>query len=92
MADVTYYARFPWGGTPDKPKGVVRRRIVDGIKYDEAFTAHLKWEPTNYFTLYRLGHDDDLYEEITKEEADAFVGRVTRYITSASSDGNTDST
>lgn len=90
MAKVTYYARFDYGGTPKNPDGLIRRQVIDGRTYDEAFTAHLKWEPTNYFTLYRLGHDDDLYEEITKEEADAFVDRVTQYITGASSGGNTD--
>lgn len=76
MEEVTYYARFDWGGTPKEPDGIVRRRVVDGVVYEEAFTRQLRWEPTEYFKLYRLGHDDDQYEEITKEEADAFIART----------------
>lgn len=84
VEEVIYYARFPWDGERSKPKGIVRRRVVDGIKYDEAFTRNLDWEPTEYFELYRLGHDDDRYEEITKEEADTFIEQVTHRLTDKS--------
>lgn len=76
MEEITYYARFYWDGTPKKPKGIVRRRVVDGVAYDEAFTRQSRWEPTEYFRLYRLGHDDDQYAEITEGEAEAFIART----------------
>ncbi|WP_394849959.1 hypothetical protein LZC95_21200 [Pendulispora brunnea] len=82
MEKVTYYAKFDEGYSRANPCGIVRRRVVDGIKYDEAFTRNLRWEPTEYLELYRLGHNEVDHEEITKEEADAFIEEVTKHIRS----------
>lgn len=75
---ITYYALYDWGGTPNQPHGLVRRRVVDGLVYDEAYTRQSRREPTEYFELYRLGHDDDRYEQISKEDAEAFIDHMER--------------
>lgn len=51
------------------------RRVVDGVVHEEMFTQRLQWEPTEFFELYRLGHDDERPVEITKEEAEAYMNR-----------------
>ncbi|MQA84486.1 MAG: hypothetical protein GEV03_07650 [Streptosporangiales bacterium] len=76
MEKITYYFIRSWDDKLKKPKGLLRRRIVDGVVHEEEFTRELRWEPTEFFKLYRLGHDDDQYEEITEEEAQAFIART----------------
>ncbi|MEV7024157.1 hypothetical protein [Kitasatospora sp. NPDC093558] len=73
---VTYYAMFSGKFTRENPHGVMRRRVVDGIDVDEAFTRDLRWEPTEYLRLYYLGHNDIDHAEITRAEVDAFIERV----------------
>lgn len=77
---VTYYAKIDESHPRSDPRGVVRRRIVDGVAHDEAFTRNLRWEPTEYLRRYRLGHDDVEHVTISKEEADAFVERMARQL------------
>ncbi len=74
---VTYYAKIDGGHPRDNPRGVVRRRFLDGISYDEAFTRKLRWEATEYLRRYDLGHNEVDHVEITEAEADAFVTAVT---------------
>ncbi|MEE1782678.1 pentapeptide repeat-containing protein [Streptomyces sp. SP17BM10] len=83
LSGFTYYARFDESSTSSRenPYGIVRRSLVDGIDVDEAFTRNLRWEPTEYLRLYYLGHNDDDHTEITRAEADAFIKRVTRILT-----------
>ncbi|MFJ2580012.1 pentapeptide repeat-containing protein [Kitasatospora aureofaciens] len=73
---VTYYAMFSGKYTRENPHGVMRRRIVDGIDVDEAFTRNLRWEPTEYLRRYYFGHNDIDHAEITRAEVDAFIERV----------------
>uniref|UniRef100_A0AAU2V202 Pentapeptide repeat-containing protein n=1 Tax=Streptomyces sp. NBC_00003 TaxID=2903608 RepID=A0AAU2V202_9ACTN len=75
--EITYYAKIGDGYPRSSPRGIVRRRFLDGVAYDEAFTRNLRWEPTEYLRLYELGHNDVDHVEITEEEADAFVAAVT---------------
>ncbi|MCX5385666.1 pentapeptide repeat-containing protein [Streptomyces sp. NBC_00083] len=74
---VTYYAKIGDGYPRSSPRGIVRRRFLDGVAYDEAFTRNLRWEPTEYLRLYELGHNEIDHVEITEAEADAFVAAVT---------------
>jgi hypothetical protein len=74
----TYYARIDEDFPRERPAGIVRRRLVNGVTVDEAFTRNLRWEPTEYLRRYELGHNDDDHVEITAAEADAFVERITR--------------
>lgn len=76
MQKTTYYALLAAGRTREDPSGVVRRR-EDGEKVvDEAFTRNLRWEPTDYFDRYRLGHNETDHVEITEAEAEQFVNRI----------------
>ncbi|MFI6049562.1 pentapeptide repeat-containing protein [Streptomyces violascens] len=75
--EITYYAKISDGYPRSSPRGIVRRRFLDGIAYDEAFTRNLRWEPTEYLRLYELGHNEVDHVEITEAEADAFVAAVT---------------
>ncbi|GAA1919177.1 hypothetical protein [Streptantibioticus ferralitis] len=77
---VTYYAKIGEGYSRGNPRGIVRRRVADGVEYDEAFTRNLRWEPTEYLRLYELGHNEVDHVEITESEANAFVEAVTREI------------
>ncbi|MFF3980754.1 pentapeptide repeat-containing protein [Streptomyces sp. NPDC055808] len=70
---VTYYAKISEGHPRESPRGIARRRILDGVGCDEAFTRNLRWEPTDYLRLYELGHNEIDHVEITEVEADAFV-------------------
>ncbi|MEU3500761.1 hypothetical protein ABZ726_08310 [Streptomyces hundungensis] len=54
----------------------MRRRVLDGASYDEAFTRNLRWEPTEYLRLHLLGHNEVDHVEITECEADGFIATV----------------
>ncbi|MFE0377874.1 hypothetical protein ACFW1M_20320 [Streptomyces inhibens] len=77
---ITYYAKVGEGYPRHNPRGIVRRRIDEGQTYDEAFTRHLRWEPTEYLRLYDLGHNEVDHVKITEIEAAAFVESVTTKI------------
>jgi len=77
MQRTTYYAMLAAGRTREAPSGVLRRREDGEQVVDEVFTRNLRWEPTDYFDRYRLGHNDTEHVEITEAEADEFVRRVT---------------
>lgn len=74
--EITYFAKIGDGYPRSSPRGIVRRRFLHGVAYDEAFTRNLRWEPTEYLRLYELGHNEVDHVEITEEEADAFVAAV----------------
>ncbi|GHK01040.1 hypothetical protein SY2F82_28370 [Streptomyces sp. Y2F8-2] len=75
--DITYYAKFSEGYSRSNPQGIVRRRMVNGVAHDEAFTRNLRWEPTEYLRLYELGHNEVDHVEISEAEAAAFIKKVT---------------
>ncbi|MEU2909106.1 pentapeptide repeat-containing protein [Streptomyces massasporeus] len=74
---ITYYAKFSEGYSRSNPQGIVRRRMVNGVAHDEAFTRNLRWEPTEYLRLYELGHNEVDRVEISEAEAVAFIEEVT---------------
>lgn len=76
--EVTYLAKITETHPREFPRGVVRRRIVDGVRHDEAYTRRLRWEPTEYLTRYWLGHNDVDHVEVGKSEVDAFIERAHR--------------
>jgi hypothetical protein len=76
--DITYYAKFSGGYSRSNPQGIVRRRMVNGVAHDEAFTRNLRWEPTEYLRLHELGHNEVDHVEITEAEALAFIEEVTK--------------
>ncbi|MFF9131475.1 pentapeptide repeat-containing protein [Streptomyces sp. NPDC014806] len=77
LGDITYYAKFSEGYSRSNPQGIVRRRMVNGVAHDEAFTRNLRWEPTAYLRLYELGHNEVDHAEISEAEAAAFIRKVT---------------
>lgn len=76
--NVFYYAKIDETHPRTDPRGIVRRRVVDGTAHDEAFTRNLRWEPTEYLKRYELGHNDVEHLKITLGEAEEFVQRMTR--------------
>ncbi|MCT9138373.1 pentapeptide repeat-containing protein [Streptomyces violarus] len=74
---ITYYAKFSEGYSRSNPQGIVRRRMVNGVAHDEAFTRNLRWEPTEYLRLHALGHNEVDHVEISEAEAVAFIEEVT---------------
>lgn len=75
--NTTYYARLDAGRTRSNPSGVLRRRQDGERVIDEAFTRNLRWESTDYFDRYRLGHNDSEHVQITEAEATEFIRRLT---------------
>lgn len=75
---VTYFAVVDEGFPRERPMGLMRRRAVgrEPVTHDEAFSRNLRWEPTDYFDLYALGHNDTDHVEISEIEAAAFIDRV----------------
>lgn len=78
--EYVYYAITDDGYPVSNPMGVVRRRFVDGVPFDESFTRNLKWETSSELIDIKWGHSDSDFEEISKQQADAFVERVTEKI------------
>lgn len=77
---VTYYARVDDEFPRERSAGIVRRRRAGRNFHDEAFTRNLRWEPTEYLRRYELGHNDSDHVEITEEEANRFISRITAKI------------
>lgn len=77
-ATVTYYALVDEDSSREDPLGIARRRVTDEGTFDETFTRNLKWEPTQYFEKYRLGHNEVDHVEITESGAEAFIEMITR--------------
>lgn len=78
MNQVRYFALIDEINPRSNPLGVVRRREIDGREVDEAFTRNLIWENSDYFDLYRLGHNEVDHVEITAREAEAFIEMIMR--------------
>ncbi|MGW2701532.1 pentapeptide repeat-containing protein [Streptomyces sp. NPDC001340] len=74
---VTYYALISDAYPRSNPEGIVRRRRAGDFTSDEAFTHNLRWEPTEYLRLYELGHNEEDHVEITEDEANQFISRIT---------------
>jgi hypothetical protein len=74
---ITYYAKFSEGCSRSNPQGIVRRRMVNGVAHDEAFTRNLRREPTEYLRLHELGHNEVDHVEISEAEAIAFIEEAT---------------
>lgn len=81
---ITYYAKVSEGSPRNNPRGIVRRRIDEDQAYDEAFTRHLRWAPTEYLKLYDLGHNEVDHVEISEIEAAVFIESVTTKILGSS--------
>ncbi|MFC9242037.1 hypothetical protein ACFTZK_37135 [Streptomyces decoyicus] len=81
---ITSYAKVGEGYPRHNPRGIIRRRIDEGQTYDEAFSRHLRWEPTEYLRLYDLGHNEVDHVKITEIEAAAFIESVTTKILGSS--------
>jgi len=66
-----------WTG-PQSPAGIVRPTVTEDLVADEAFTRNLRWEPTTALREHEFGYGNMDHVEITRAEADVFVGRITR--------------
>ncbi|MFF3993609.1 hypothetical protein ACFYX8_09900 [Streptomyces cyaneofuscatus] len=83
--EMTYFAKISDGYPRHSPRGIVRRRVEDeGQTHDEAFTRHLRWEPTEYLRLYDLRHNDIDHVRITEIEAAAFIESLVQKLTATS--------
>jgi hypothetical protein len=82
---ITYYAKVDESCSRANPRGLARQRLVGSgnERYDEAFTRNLRWEPTEYFRLYELGHNEVDHVEISEAEAAAFIELMTEKLTGA---------
>lgn len=76
VTEVAYFGLLTPGRTRSSPSGILRRRTAAGSTSDEVFTRNLRWEPTDHFRKYELGHNDVDHVEITPAEAGEFVRRV----------------
>ena len=74
----TYYAIIDDDHPVHNPLGVVRRRIVDGFPLDEAFTRNLKWQSSPMLQDIQHGRSYDNPQEITREQAEAFVKFISK--------------
>nr|WP_211116479.1 hypothetical protein [Glycomyces buryatensis] len=74
MENVRYYFKVSEVYTRSNPGAVMRRYEVNGITYDEVYRFNGQgWSPTEFFQLYRLGHNDDDYIEVPQEEAEEAI-------------------
>ncbi|MFI7452202.1 hypothetical protein ACIBQX_32225 [Nonomuraea sp. NPDC049714] len=79
--EITYYAKVGNGYPRAQPRGIVRRRLLDGRTCDEAFTRNLRWERTEYLRRYDFGHNDVGHVAISEVEAAIFMESVTNELT-----------
>ncbi len=77
---VTYYAIVDDFSSREQPAGVLRRTIDDEGRDDEAFTTNLKWEHSGSLYSYERGNADAKFYEITEDEANEIVARITRVV------------
>jgi hypothetical protein len=71
---VTYYAIVGPGELPDKPAGIVRRRVFeDGGFTDEALHRDNSWRFTPVIVEWKHGDFGDDLIEIDKEQANRIV-------------------
>jgi hypothetical protein len=62
-----------------RPRGVLRRREVEGAMRDEVYDfKHDAWVATAFFKRHRLGHDDWDPMETSRSEAEAFIAETKR--------------
>ncbi|MGE5291935.1 MAG: hypothetical protein ACM3ML_33080 [Micromonosporaceae bacterium] len=73
MPKITYYAIINERRPVTRPKGLIRRIHTEPVPTDEEFTRDLEWVPSEFLQLYRLGHNDDDYVEITPEQAEQII-------------------
>ena len=71
---ITYYARVDESCTKGDPHGIVRR-IHSSPPVDQVFARDMRWRPTEFLHLHRLGHDDYDPVEITATQAAVIIGR-----------------
>ena len=73
MPKVTYYALVNDEHPVERPAGIVRRIHADPLPMDEEFTRGMKWVPSEYFRLHRLGHNEQDHVEIDQKHAEAVI-------------------
>lgn len=76
VTEVRYFGILGSSAAGARLIGVMRRRIAASKTVDEAFTRSLVWAPTEYFELYRLGHNDEDHIEISGSDAAEFVRKI----------------
>lgn len=77
---IRYYVKLSFDDPLLSPFGGMRRRKPPGLTRleDEAFVVGNRWEPTEFFARYWLGHNDDDYAEIAEIEfANYLLHRIT---------------
>ena len=73
MPKTTYYAIISESRPVTQPKGLIRRIHTEPVPTDEEFTRDLEWVPSEFLELYRLGHNDDDYVEISEQQAEQII-------------------
>lgn len=69
--DVRYFVKtYQPEHTRSNPCGFLRTYRTGQVTHDEVYSfSKLGWEDTEFFQLYKLGHQDFGYEEVPAEEA-----------------------
>lgn len=79
MEDVTYYLKMSANFPRSNPKAIMRRYVAGGATRSEAYRFNGQgWTATDFFDLYRLGHTDDDYIEVSQEEAESAIAAKIR--------------
>lgn len=84
---VTYFAIVTERTSLQRPAGVFRlTRSEEGL-WHEAFTTELRWEPTGLYASFQRGEDlDHDFVEVSEEDANAFIERLTARVKGESVD------
>jgi hypothetical protein len=79
MDDFQYFFKVNDLKLDRRPRGVFRRREVEGAMRDEVYDFKQDaWTPTEFFKRYHLGHDDWDPMETSRSEAEAFIAETKR--------------
>ena len=74
----TYYAIVDPYSSRETPGGVLRRVEHDDGEYDEEFGNDLSWTRSWLLYSYERGNGDNQLVEISAEEAERIVERISR--------------
>ena len=79
MENARYYFKVSEVYTRSDPGAVMRRYESNGINYDEVYLFNGQgWSRTEFFERQRLGHNDDDFIEVPREEAEEAIAAMHR--------------
>ena len=79
MENLRYYRQLSESFPRSNPKAIMRRYDEAGVTKSESYRFNGDgWAPTEFFTRYELGHNEDDYIEVPKEEAEEAIAAKLR--------------